>query len=195
MASLPPEPFSLFAQWFEEARYSSMREPNAMTVATATKSGIPSARVVLLKHADENGFVFYTNLGSRKGQELQDNPRAALCFHWMPLGKQVRVDGAVEQVSTDEADAYFQSRPRKSRIGAWASKQSQELKTRMELEQRVLETTAKFGFGNIPRPPYWSGFRVIPEKIEFWQEAPFRLHNRILYTRENGGWKISRLFP
>lgn len=195
MASPPAEPFSLFEQWFEEASHSSMREPTAMTLATATRGGVPSARIVLLKGADERGFTFYTNLGSRKGQELQDNPRASLCFYWMPIGKQVRVDGTVQQVDAEEADAYFQSRPRKSRIGAWASKQSQELKSREELEQRVVDEATKFGFGNIPRPSYWSGFRVVPEKIEFWQEAPFRLHNRILYTRTNGSWKISRLYP
>jgi pyridoxamine 5'-phosphate oxidase len=189
------EPFETFNRWYTEARASEPRDANAMTLATAGREGRPSARMVLLKGADERGFVFYTNLTSRKGAELAVNPQAALCFHWKSLGRQVRVEGAVERVGDAEADAYFASRPRDSQIGAWASDQSQLLDDRADLERRVAEAAARFGEGPIPRPPHWSGFRVVPDLFEFWQDKPFRLHDRIFYRRKGPGWDTGRLFP
>jgi pyridoxamine 5'-phosphate oxidase len=191
----PRSPYDLFAEWMKEAEQSEPNDPNAMALATADASGIPSVRMVLLKGADERGFVFYTNLTSRKGEELTVNPHAALCFHWKSLGRQVRVEGAVERVSDAEADAYFASRPRDSRIGAWASDQSQLLKDRADLERRVAEAAARFGEGPVPRPPHWSGFRVVPDLFEFWRDKPFRLHDRIFYRRKGPGWDTGRLFP
>lgn len=188
-------PIALFKAWFDEAHSCGLKEPNAMTLATATKEGIPSARVVLLRNVDERGFVFFTNLTSRKGKELHENPHAALCFHWMPLERQVRVEGRVERVSEKEADEYFSLRPRGSQIGAWASKQSSVMEQEQDLPFRVQEITKQFSGDSIPRPFFWSGFRLIPERIEFWQERPYRLHTRITYTKTAQGWEIARLYP
>lgn len=190
-----PNPISLFHEWLAEAEKNELNDPTAMSLATATKDGIPSVRMVLLKGADEKGFVFYTNLGSRKAKELEENPHAALCLHWKSLRKQVRIEGEVEPVTAGEADSYFQSRARVSRIGAWASKQSQELEGRWELEKRVAEYTAKFGVGEIPRPDFWSGFRLKPREIEFWADQKFRLHDRIVYRMGEDGWDTVRLYP
>ena len=190
-----PNPISLFHEWMEQAEKSEPNDPTAMSLATATKDGVPSVRMVLLKGVDERGFTFYTNLGSRKADELEENPNVGLCLHWKTLRKQVRVEGVVEPVTEAEADEYFQSRARVSRIGAWASKQSQEMEGRFELEKRVAEYTAKFGVGEIPRPDFWSGFRVKPKVIEFWADQKFRLHDRIIYTMVDGKWETTRLFP
>ena len=188
------EPLAPFRRWLDEAWRG---EPNAhaMTLATADPDGRPSARVVLLKGLDERGFVFYTNLESRKSTELVANPKAALCFLWKSLNRQVRVEGPVERVADDEADAYFASRPHDSQIGAWASDQSRPLENRAELERRVEAYSRRFGESTIPRPAYWSGFRVIPGRAEFWQERPFRLHDRLLFVREGEEWRRERLFP
>ena len=188
------EPLALFERWLDEA---GKGEPNAhaMTLATATREGQPSARMVLLKGLDRRGFVFYTNLESRKSEELFANPHAALCFLWKSLNRQVRVEGPVEQVGDDEADVYFASRPRDSQIGAWASDQSRPLDSRALLERRVEEFSRRFDEGTVPRPTYWSGFRVVPQCVEFWQERPSRLHDRWLFTREGEGWHRQRLFP
>jgi pyridoxamine 5'-phosphate oxidase len=188
------EPLAPFRRWLDEAWKG---EPNAhaMTLATTTSDGRPSARAVLLKGLDERGYVFYTNLESRKSKELLANPHAALCFLWKSLDRQVRVEGFVELAADEEADAYFASRPRDSQIGAWASDQSRPLASRAELEQRVDEFSRRFGEGEVPRPPYWSGFRVVPQRIEFWQERLSRLHDRILFIREGDVWRRERLFP
>lgn len=195
-ADAATDPFTQFRAWFDAALQANLPEPNAMTLATATPDGVPSARVVLLKGVDERGFVFFTNYESRKGNELAANPHAALVFYWPELERQVRIEGDVERVSAEESDAYFQSRPFGSRIGAWASAQSRPIEGRAWLEQRVAELEARYADGDIPRPPYWGGYRVIPRAVEFWQGRPSRLHDRLRYTRQDdGSWRIERLSP
>lgn len=189
------DPLARFGDWLDEATAREISDPTAMTVATSDSSGAPSARMALLKDFDERGFVFYTNSDSQKGVELDANPRAALVFHWKSLRRQVRVDGAVKRVSDEEADAYFASRARGSQIGAWASDQSRPLTGRFELEKRVAKFAAKFGAGKVPRPPQWVGYRVVPHRIEFWNDKPFRLHERTLFVRVDEGWTESRLYP
>lgn len=189
------EPYALFAEWMAEATAAEPNDPNAMCLATCTPEGRPSARMVLLKGVDDRGFVFYTNLESRKGEQLAANPFAALCFHWKSLHRSIRVEGRVEAVTAEEADAYYASRARGSRIGAWASKQSRPLEGRWALEKAVAEYTMKFGLGEIPRPPHWSGFRILPDRIEFWRDMPFRLHERKVFTPAEGGWAIEALYP
>lgn len=194
------DPFALFAAWFAEAEAAEPNDPNAMCLATATADGAPSARMVLLKGVDgpeaaARGFVFYTNLESRKGQEIATNPRAALLFHWKSLRRQVRIEGPLFPVAPEEADAYFASRPRLSRIGAWASRQSRPLSSRAELEAAVEAFDSRFPGEDIPRPSTWSGFRLVPHRMEFWREMPFRLHDRLLFTREGEGWRQGLLFP
>jgi pyridoxamine 5'-phosphate oxidase len=190
------EPLCLFAAWFAEAKRSEPVNPDAMTLATVDADGFPNARMVLLKGFDERGFVFYTNLDSAKGHELAAAPKAALTFYWKSLLRQVRVRGAVEPVSQAEADAYFATRSRMAQIGAWASKQSTALESRLAFEKAIARFTAKFVIGTVPRPPNWSGYRVAPQEIEFWQERPFRLHDRVVFARtDTGVWKKTRLYP
>ena len=192
------EPFRRFGELFQRARQTDLHEPTAMALATASAGGRPSVRMVLLKGFDERGFVFYTNLGSRKAGELAANPYAALCFHWQPMEVQVRIEGPVEPVSTDEADAYYASRARGSRIGAWASRQSARLDSYDVLVERVKEYEAKFAGDEIPRPGFWSGFRLAPDRIEFWFGRPSRLHERELYTLADGDpprWTRELLYP
>jgi pyridoxamine 5'-phosphate oxidase len=191
------EPFVLFEQWFAEAREKEVNDPDAMTLATVDADGMPDARMVLLKALEPRGFTFYTNSESAKGLELGSNMKAALVFHWKSLRRQVRVRGPVEMVSAAEADAYFASRPRDSRIGAWASKQSRPLESRFALEKAVAREAARFGLGEVPRPPHWNGYRVLPVQIEFWQDRPFRLHDRVTFRREapEGAWLKDRLYP
>jgi pyridoxamine 5'-phosphate oxidase len=189
------DPLALFGSWMAEAARSEPNDPNAVCLATATPDGRPSARMVLLKGVDPRGFVFYTNLESRKGTELAANPAAAMCFHWKTLQRSVRVEGAVEQVSDEEADAYYASRARGSRIGAWASRQSRPLEGRWALEKAVAEQTLRFGLGEIPRPPHWSGFRLLPARIEFWRDMPFRLHERRVFHHAGQGWETEMLYP
>ena len=189
------DPFRRFAEIYAQVQKVVIPEPAAMVLATVSAEGRPSARVVLLKGFDDRGFVFFTNLESRKGRELQANSFAALCFHWPPLEQQVRIEGRVASVTDAEADAYFASRPRGAQIGAWASRQSQALTTREELEAWVRSFEAKFAGSEVPRPPFWSGFRVIPERMEFWQSRASRLHDRTVYTRQNNTWVIEKLYP
>lgn len=189
------DPIRRFAEIYAQVQKVVVPEPSAMVLATVSAEGRPSARVVLLKGFDDRGFVFFTNLESRKGRELQANSFAALCFHWPPLEQQVRIEGRVASVTDAEADAYFASRPRGAQIGAWASRQSQALTTREELEARVRSFEAKFAGSEVPRPPFWSGFRVIPERMEFWQSRASRLHDRTVYTRQNDTWVIEKLYP
>ncbi len=190
-----PDLIDQFNDWLEEATKSESNDANAMSVATVNNDGEPSLRMVLLKDVDERGFVFYTNFESQKGTELLANPKAALCFHWKSLRRVVRVSGDVEVVSDEEADAYFNSRARDSRIGAWASQQSRPMEGRFSLEAAVAKYAAKYAIGTVPRPPYWSGFRVVPKRIEFWQDKPFRLHERHQYNKTETGWQKSILYP
>jgi pyridoxamine 5'-phosphate oxidase len=190
------DPFRLFGEWLAEAVEREPNDPNAMALATVDAAGMPDVRMVLLKGHEEGGFVFYTNLESRKGRQLAAEPRAALLFHWKSLRRQVRIRGEVQPVTAEEADAYFATRPRLARVGAWASRQSEPLESRLALEKAVARYTAKYPAGAVPRPPHWSGFRLVPEEIEFWREGAFRLHDRIRFTRDaDGGWTKSRLFP
>jgi pyridoxamine 5'-phosphate oxidase len=191
------EPFDLFAAWLKDAAASEINDPEAMALATVDASGMPNVRMVLLKGASQAGFVFYTNYESAKGQELLGTPKAALCFHWKSLRRQVRVRGPVEPVSSEEADAYYASRPRGSRIGAWVSRQSRPLESRFALEKAVAAYTARHAVGEIPRPPQWSGFRLMPQEIEFWHDRPFRLHDRIVFRRaaQTQAWAKTRLYP
>src|SRR5499427_5216394 len=191
------EPIRLFAAWFGEAKTSEPADPNAMALATVDRHGLPNVRMVLLKGFDESGFVFYTNLESQKGQELQANQKAALVFHWKSLARQVRIRGPVDRVDDSEADAYFATRPRLAQIGAWASRQSAPLESRMAFEQAMALYTAKYPLGTIPRPPNWTGYRLFPLAVEFWHDRPFRLHDRIEFRREAAGapWHKTRLYP
>ena len=191
-----PNPVIQFQKWFDQACSANLPEPNAMTIATVDSEGKPSARVVLLKNYDEKGFVFYTNYNSRKGQELAANPYASIVFWWAQLERQVRITGSVEKISAHESDEYFHSRPLESRLGAWTSNQSEIISSREVLEQRLQELQVKYQDSNIPRPPHWGGFRVIPAEIEFWQGRSSRLHDRLLYTQcDDDSWKIQRLSP
>ncbi len=189
------DPVEQFRDWFETAEKAGLHLPNAFTLATATSDGAPSARVLLLKGFDRDGFVFYTNYESRKCEDLAENPRAAMVFHWTDLERQVRIQGPVEKVSREQSDAYFQSRPRGSRIGAWASSQSSMLESRRELEEQVKKYEREFKGKDVPLPPFWGGFRLRPEMVEFWQGRADRLHDRLCYRREGHGWKIVRLSP
>jgi pyridoxamine 5'-phosphate oxidase len=188
-------PFHRFGEWFAAASAAEPDNPNAMTLATCTANGTPSARIVLLKSWDEHGFVFYTNLGSRKGTELAANPRAALLFYWKSLARQIRIEGTIRLVTPAEADEYYASRPRPSRIGAWASEQSRVLASRAELEARVAEFEARYPGETVPRPPFWSGFRLTPTRFEFWHERPFRLHERRTFVACGEGWRAGLLYP
>ena len=189
------DPIRQFERWFADAAAARVPEPNAMTLSTATRDGVPSARIVLLKGVDANGFAFYTDYRSRKGAELAENPLAALTFLWKEIERQVRITGSVSRVSTQESEAYFRTRPPGSRLGAWASHQSAVLASREELEARVQDVIGRFPDGDVPLPPHWGGFRVAPDEIEFWQGRPDRLHDRLLYRRGERGWEISRLSP
>ena len=191
------DPFALFARWFEQAKEAEPIYPEAMCLATVDETGMPDARMVLLKDFDERGFVFYTNMESAKGRQIRATGKAALTFWWRNLKRQVRIRGITEQVSDEEADAYFATRPKGSQIGAWASKQSREMESPHALEKNALREATRFGLGEVPRPPYWTGVRVIPLQMEFWHERPFRLHERIQFTREapEAPWTKRRLYP
>jgi pyridoxamine 5'-phosphate oxidase len=193
--SLTGDPIALFRGWLAEAEAAEANDPNAMCLATIDAGGAPAARMVLLKGVDDRGFAFYTNRESRKGRELIAHPQAALCFHWKSLRRQVRVEGPIEPVSDAEADSYFATRARISRLGAWASDQSRPLDGRATLEARLAEQEALYAGRDVPRPPHWSGFRVLPQAIEFWRDQPFRLHDRIVFSRAGDGWETTRLYP
>lgn len=195
MIDLSQDPFDLFAAWLAEAEASEPNDPAAMTLATATPEGRPSARMVLLKEWDRRGFVFYTNMESRKSAELARNPFAALLFHWKSRRRQVRIEGAVTMTSEAEADAYFARRPRPSQIGAWASDQSRPLPDRALFERRIAEAEAEFGAREVPRPPHWSGWRVAPERFEFWEDRHYRLHDRAVFEHNGAEWRTMRLYP
>jgi pyridoxamine 5'-phosphate oxidase len=195
-AGADPDPFVMFSRWYDDALAHGVRQPDAMVVATATADARPSARAVLLRGVDERGFCFFTNFGSRKGTELDDNPRAAIVFHWPDVQRQVRVTGTVDRVGADENDAYWRNRPRGSRISAWASAQSVPVGSRAELEAAAEAVAARFGDGDVPRPEFWGGYRVIPDELEFWQHREDRLHDRVRYSRGAGGsWVLERLQP
>jgi pyridoxamine 5'-phosphate oxidase len=191
------EPLRLFSAWFKEAGSSEPADPNAMALATVDADGVPDVRMVLLKGLDERGFVFYTNTESQKGRELGTHPQAALVFHWKSLTRQIRVRGPVERVDDAEADAYFATRPRLAQIGAWASRQSAPLESRLAFEKAIALTTARYAVGSVPRPPHWGGYRVVPLQIEFWHDRPFRLHDRVVFRRDRLGesWTRTRLYP
>ena len=189
------DPIALFQSWLQEAVEAGLKEPTAMTVATVDPDGHPDARMLLLKGCDERGFVFFTNLESPKARALRNDSRVSLCFFWAQLDRQVRVRGRASIVSDEEADEYFATRPRLSQISAWASKQSQAMEGYFELEREVAKATLRFGIGPVPRPPFWSGFRLVPERIEFWTGKPFRRHQRILYTRAPNEWQMQWLYP
>jgi len=190
------DPIKKFISWQEQAkRHQGILEPTAASLATLGDGGQPSARIILVKQVDARGFVFYTNMQSRKSEELKAHPKAALCFHWMPLRLQVRIEGNAEVVDDKEADEYFATRPRESRIGSWSSKQSQRLSGREELVKAVAENTKKFDRQDVPRPDFWSGWRIVPQAIEFWEEGENRLHERELYVRKGEGWEVSKLYP
>ena len=190
------EPLKLFAKWLADATKSEVNDPEAVAVATVDEDGLPNVRMVLLKSGDENGFLFHTNFESAKGREILGAKKAAMCFHWKSLRRQIRLRGPVEVIPDADADAYYATRPRGSRIGAWASKQSRPLESRFALEKAVAEYTARYAIGEIPRPKYWSGFRLIPQTIEFWHDRAFRLHDRVVFTRQpGGGWTKQRLYP
>lgn len=196
LVSTPPsDPIELFNTWFQMAGESELNDPNAMALATVDDQGRPSVRIVLLKGIQDGKFIFFTNLESRKGRELAHNSHVSLCFHWKSLRLQIRIEGIASQVSDAEADAYFASRPVGSQIGAWASKQSHPLADRSELEEALASYSLKFGDDHIPRPSHWSGFEVTPDIIEFWEEQPFRLHNRLVYFHENDTWHTTKLYP
>jgi pyridoxamine 5'-phosphate oxidase len=189
------DPYALFAQWFAEAKDAEINDPEAMSLATLGEGGRVSQRMVLMKSVDEKGFCFFTNTHSAKGKQLAAHPQAAISFHWKSLRRQVRAEGAIEPVTAAEADAYFASRPRGSQIAAWASQQSDALPDRAVLEARVKEFEKKFEGSPVPRPPHWSGYRLKPDVMEFWQDMPFRLHDRLVFTRDGAGWKQGRLYP
>ncbi|MEQ8743207.1 pyridoxamine 5'-phosphate oxidase [Parasphingorhabdus sp.] len=191
------DPFELFGQWYREAEQcKEIADASAVNLATASRSGAPSSRMVLLKGFDQDGFVIFTNLKSRKGKELEKNGQAALCFYWAPLARQVRIEGSVVPVNDEEADQYFGSRPLKSRIGAWASRQSEPLESRTTLLKQVVIQTARFAQGEVDRPAFWSGFRIVPDRMEYWTNGEYRLHDRIVYTRDmDGCWQHGLLYP
>jgi pyridoxamine 5'-phosphate oxidase len=191
------EPYALFDAWFEDAKAKEPADPNAMALATVDGEGLPDVRMVLLKGFDGRGFVFFTNTTSAKGRELAAQPKAALLFHWKSLNRQVRVRGPVEPVTAEEADAYFATRPRQAQIGAWASQQSTPLESRFAFEKAIALYAAKYAIGEVPRPPHWSGYRIVPIAIEFWHDRPFRLHDRIVFRRvdERAPWTKTRLYP
>jgi pyridoxamine 5'-phosphate oxidase len=191
------DPFALFQEWFEEAKKSEPNDPHAMALSTVDAEGMPNSRMVLLNGRDGEDFVFYTNTQSQKGEELLGQPKAAALFHWKSLRRQIRIRGPVSIVSDEMADAYFQSRPRDSRIGAWASQQSRPLESRFALEKAVAVQAARFGVGTIPRPPHWTGFRITPVYLEFWKDGAFRLHDRVVFRRNSAGgsWTRARLYP